>query len=61
MKRWQFYRLSDGLFTGQSFNGPDRMLEANTPEGCGAIEGSYDRLTKMVDLETGLIIDRPQE
>lgn len=45
---WSFYTLADGLFTGQTFSGPQEMLSANTPSGCGYMEGSYDYLSKRV-------------
>lgn len=47
---WSFYRLSDGAFTGQRYSGVLDNLAANTPEGCGAIEGEYDHLSYRVDL-----------
>lgn len=31
-KTWYFYD-ADGNFTGRTFSGPDRYVEANTPEG----------------------------
>lgn len=52
MTHYQFYRLVDGVFTGQSFKGPERMLKANTPSGCGAVVGRFDPLTHRVDLQT---------
>lgn len=27
------------MYTGQRFTGPEHALEANTPEGCRAVEG----------------------
>jgi hypothetical protein len=45
MKTWSFYNLETGRFTGQTFRGPESMLEANTPPGCGAKVGRFDRAT----------------
>lgn len=52
---FSFYRLDTGEIIGRRFSGSD--LEANTPQGCGAIAGSFDRLSQRVDLDTGQVVD----
>lgn len=51
MITWSFYRKGTGLFTGRSFGGPVDLLEANTPPGCGAVAGVFDRLSQRVDTD----------
>lgn len=54
---WYFYRLADGVFTGGSYRGPEAMLQANTPEGCGAAALSIDpRDRQRIDLLTGDLV-----
>lgn len=48
MSAWSFYRLSDGLFTGNVYEGDD--IAVNTPDGCAAIAGEHDYLSYRVDL-----------
>ena len=58
MNQYSLYDLSTGIFTGRLFTMLSaRDLEANTPAGCGAVEGLHDQATKRVDLETGAVID----
>lgn len=58
MKRWHFYRLSDGTFTRQSMVTADaELVAANTPSGCAAIAGNIDPDSMRVDLETGSVVD----
>jgi hypothetical protein len=37
---WSFVDIETGAFTGRRFSGPAHALEANTPEGCRAVEGA---------------------
>jgi hypothetical protein len=54
---WYFYRLQDGVFTGGSYSGPERMLAPNTPEGCAALPRTADPAeTLRVDIETGELV-----
>lgn len=57
MSTWSFYDPLTGLLTGATFSGPPHTLEANTPAGCAAIEGSHDHERLRVDLASGLLID----
>lgn len=50
MTTWGFYYLDSGLFLGRSFSGPEELLAANTPDGCGALLGVFDRLSQRVDV-----------
>jgi hypothetical protein len=45
------YDLETGRFTGRRFLCPARAVEANTLEGCGAVEGRFDPRTHRVDVE----------
>lgn len=51
MKVWSFYDLVTGEFTGNQFGGHEDLLEENTPEGCGAIEGAHNAQVTHVNLE----------
>jgi hypothetical protein len=54
---FSFYRESDGLFTGRRITTNDMAaLKRDTPEGCVALEGRYDRCRHRVDLATGEVI-----
>ena len=55
-KSWQFYDRATGLFSSRAFAGPERALAANTPDGCAAIEGRYDRNTQRVDVASGQVV-----
>jgi hypothetical protein len=61
MKTHHFYDLKTGIFTGSTFSFfasvDESIVEANTPEGCRAIEGSFDHLRQRVDIETGEVVD----
>lgn len=59
MKRatWTFYDLATGEIRSRTFAGNETLLAANTPDGCGAIEGIYDRLSQRVDLATTAAVD----
>lgn len=48
MPTWTFYRLDTGEILGKAFTGPERLLEMNTPAGCGAIEGAFDNRARRV-------------
>lgn len=57
MTRWSFYRKADGLFTGRrQLTSNAAAVELDTPEGCVAIEGYYDRFRHRVDLTTGEVV-----
>lgn len=49
MTTYSFYDAG-GLFSGQSFSGPDAVLADNTPPGSSPIEGAFDRLSQRVDV-----------
>jgi hypothetical protein len=56
---WSFYRLSGGVFTGDTFTGPseeDAQRHADSL-GCGYLLGRYDHLSQRVDLNTGDVLD----
>lgn len=57
MRRWSFYRLSDGAFTGQNLMAFEHSLAANIPPGCAALEGVFDHERQRVDLGTGTVVD----
>lgn len=59
---WSFYRLDTGEFTGRQFTGPEEAIDLNTPSGCGAVQGRYEKSTQRVDLQSGLVVqrERPQ-
>lgn len=61
MRRWSVYDLATGLFTGRRVTCLDQHAKANTPDGCGLIEGVFDRKSQRVDLETGVVVayERP--
>lgn len=50
---WSFYRLDTGLLTGAGFGGPDTLLAAATPAGCGAAPGQLDPMRQKIDLASG--------
>jgi hypothetical protein len=55
---WSFYSLETGEFTGRRYGAAtDLDLKSRTPNGCGAIEGSFDPETQRVDLESLDVID----
>ena len=53
---FSFYRLATGAFTGRRFDGPIYEVGINTPVGCAAITGAFDRLSQRIDLETGQVV-----
>lgn len=57
MITWSFYRLSDGALTGRRFIGQPQGLAANTPAGCGAVEGAFDPINQAVDLNRTEVVD----
>jgi len=58
MRAWAFYDIATGALIGRTIMAPDRaMVDANTPEGCAAIEGRYDPASQRVDLEVGDVVD----
>jgi hypothetical protein len=43
MNSWHFYDLATGQLTGRTLHAPgNEQLEANIPQGCGALEGEHD-------------------
>lgn len=48
MPTWTFYRLDTGEILGDTFTGPERQLELNTPPGRGALEGTFDNRSRRV-------------
>lgn len=68
MRTFSFYDIESGLFHAGTFTTGSanarraaRDLAANTPPGCAAIEGRYDRATQRVDIATGAVVayERP--
>lgn len=58
MYTWHFARMSDGIFTGESFSASRRSrIEGNVPDGLVAVENVRDWLSQRVDVETGEIVD----
>ena len=58
MRTWSFYRETDGVLTGREYAAPnDEFLAQNTPAGCIAIEGQYNRERQRIDLVTRRVID----
>lgn len=57
MKTWSFWDSARGEFTGRRFSADDgSALAANTPPGCRAIEGVFDRHAHRVDEVTGKVV-----
>lgn len=57
-RNWAFYDASTGLFRPKRITCPDTFdISKNTPEGCIAIEGSYDHLSQRMDIERGEVVD----
>lgn len=63
MKEFSFYNKETGAISGKRIScsaegeSLDRFLADNTPEGFVCIEGTFDRLSQIVDLETKEVID----
>jgi hypothetical protein len=58
MKNYHFYDLRTGEIHRHSFSASDHeAVSTNTPPGCAAIEGQYDREAQRVDISTGQVID----
>ena len=55
MKVQWFYRIADGVLTGDTYAGQD--IEANTPPGCAAIDGVTDWRAQRVNVASGKLID----
>lgn len=53
---WSFAD-AEGRFTGRTYAGPAEFLSINTPEGCVAVLGMHDHLSRRLDLETGEVVD----
>lgn len=53
MRTWHFYG-ADGFLLPQQFCGAEQHVAENTPEGCTAIEGSFDHLSQRV--EAGAVV-----
>lgn len=54
---YSVYTLAGGLFTGQTLCVPDADLQANTPEGCGVMQGQHDPLRWRVNVSTGDLVE----
>jgi hypothetical protein len=54
MKTWSFYSLETGQFIDSLFYGNPGALEINTPDGTGAIEGRFDRMSQAVQVVDGV-------
>jgi len=52
-RRWSFYKLDDGTFTGDHVSSSDDDFAPTIPEGCGAYEGAADWKRECIDLTTG--------
>lgn len=50
------YLLASGQLTGQTVSVPQSELEANTPPGCGLIEGRWPPERWVVDLPSGQVV-----
>lgn len=61
-RQWALYSVDTGLFTGRHIMCPEADIAQNTPAGCAALEGRYDRHTQRVDVATGAVVayQRPQ-
>ena len=57
MKTYSFYDAAAGTFIGRTYAGPETDLRTNTPEGCVAMEGEFDRLCQRVDIDSGKVVD----
>jgi hypothetical protein len=58
MRTWSFYDQVSGSFSGRRFRAlNDRALDANTPDGLVPLEGTFDRLSQRVDVQTGKVVD----
>jgi hypothetical protein len=60
LRRWSYYRESDGLFISQRRSTNNAQLVSRTaPDGCIAIEGHYDRFTQRFDIASGKVVADP--
>jgi hypothetical protein len=46
---WHFYRIADGRFTGEAYDGPEAYLIQNIPPGCEAATGVTDWRRQRVE------------
>lgn len=46
---YSFY-TPDGVFTGQTYSGPEKYLDSATPPGCLSIQGRHDPVMSQVTL-----------
>jgi hypothetical protein len=53
---WSFYSPLTGVFTGGRFRGPERALEANTPQGLSAYPGSVDASRQRLDIQSMTLV-----
>ena len=60
-RTYAFYAATSGLFTGRHVTCQHEAIARNTPDGCAAVEGRYDKLSQRVDLATGQVVayERP--
>ena len=56
---WVYYDTATGRLT-KKFQGPDALVEANTPEGSAPVEGDYDLNRYYFDLSTESVVPRPE-
>lgn len=48
--------LASGLLTGQTISVPPEAIEANTPPGCGLVEGAWSSALFKVDVVSGEVV-----
>lgn len=58
MNTHSVYLLATGQLTGQTVSVPECDLKANTPVGCGLIEGRWQPERWVVDLPSGQVVPR---
>lgn len=56
---YTIYRLSDGVVIGHK-SCPAKLIERNTPAGCGVLEGAIDATRFKVDVETKELVALPE-
>ena len=61
MKTWHFYDPATGIFSSQSYSGPESGLASNTPRGFVPREGRVDFRKQRRDLESGSLVDHQRE
>ena len=61
MSVFSVYDRASGLFTGLQMSGAADFLVANTPGGCGLVEGRWDHELWCVDPQSGEVKARPAD